>query len=109
MKFPYILMVLVLITACTEEKPKTGNCPDWSSNSRHNYANTDFSNFGCSYTNNWMRQVSNKQDIAKGTGDNSLHESDRESVGLQKYMQATPPTLPTLTTNSSGGSSGSSR
>jgi len=96
------LAVAVLLLACSnpqpENKPKL--CPDWSSNSLHNYSNKDFSNFACATNNNIYEQVSNKDDLVKGHGQQVL-DGDRESVEVQKYMTGAGAAA-------SGGSSGGS-
>lgn len=81
-------------------------CPDWSSDSIHNYSNKDFSNYGCAHYNNLAVQVVNPADLQNGHGD--LEGSgDRESAVVQKYMSATPQSLPSSSTSS--GSTSSSR
>ena len=81
------LVITGLLVACSnpqpENKPKL--CPDWSSNSLHNYSNKDFSNFACATNNNIYEEVTNKDDLVKGHGQQVL-DGDRESVEVQKYM-----------------------
>jgi type IV pilus biogenesis protein CpaD/CtpE len=90
------------------------HCPDWSKNAIANYDNTRFSNFGCSYYNNIVQQLSDPADFNGGQG-TSQESGARESVTLQKYYLATPFStgasssgVSSSSGSSSGGTSGSS-
>ncbi len=96
---------------------KTHNCPDWSSNAEHNYENSNFSNFGCSYYNNLAAQVLDKSDLEKGHGHADI-DADHDSAILQKYMSgsgaaasgsASSSPASASSSGSSAGASGSSR
>ena len=102
MKKILYLIGLFFLTACSNAEPAktTRDCPNWSDNPVSNYANTDFSNFGCSYHANINAQVMDKQDLVSGTGSHS-ESIDRETVNMQKYMTATPQALPSMSTSSS--------
>ena len=82
-----IILLFCLLAACstpqTENKPRL--CPDWSSNSLHNYSNKDFSNFGCATNNNIQAELLDKKDLEKGHGA-LVSDGDRESVQIDKYM-----------------------
>lgn len=91
-----------LASGCgTTQEPKASNaCPNWSSNSSHDYQNTEFSNFGCAYYNNLSMQVSNPDDLRIGQGD-MTGTGDRESAVLDRYMKATQEALPVMDVTSS--------
>ncbi|MEI7668503.1 MAG: CpaD family pilus assembly lipoprotein [Pseudomonadota bacterium] len=98
MKNRLLLLLFLTISACSAEPKLSKNCPDWSSNPKYNYSNSDFSNFGCAYHNNLSAQVVDKNDLEKGNGDKKSN-GDRESVNLQKYEAATPQAVTTISTS----------
>ena len=65
--------------------PETRTCPDWSADPVSNYSNEDFSNLGCSTTNNLYVQLRDKNDYKRGSGKPAIH-ADRESAVLQNYL-----------------------
>ena len=105
-----LLLIGALLAAgrCTPEPKSAYTCPNWSSNSIHNYENTDFSNFSCAYYNNVRAQVADPADLNRGQGQ-SIQNGDRESVNVQKYLTATQQNVTSPSTQSSSGSSASTR
>jgi pilus biogenesis lipoprotein CpaD len=93
---PNTITLMLIYSVAVPPEP----CPDWSKNATANYENTNSSNFGCAYNNNWVVQLSNPEDY---NGNNSRNVSDatRDGVALQKYFSGS-------SSSSSGSSAASS-